>query len=63
MGATFIPYSFWFAAVQSEIPSSLGGSVTALAFDSDLVVQGVLLLLVVSSVVSWTIIFAKAYQF
>jgi biopolymer transport protein TolQ len=63
VGATFIPYSFWLAAVQTEIPSSLGGSITALASDSDLVVRGVLLLLVVSSVVSWTIIFAKAYQF
>jgi biopolymer transport protein TolQ len=59
---TFLPSSFGLLAVQTGIPSSLSSSVAALAAESDLVVQGVLLLLIVSSILSWTIIFAKVYQ-
>jgi biopolymer transport protein TolQ len=60
--STFLPSSFGLLAVQTGIPSSLSSSVAALAAESDLVVQGVLLLLIVSSILSWTIIFAKVYQ-
>ena len=62
MGEYVIPSSLWLAAVQTEIPSGLKGSVTALAAESDIVVQFVLLLLSAASVISWTIIFTKVYQ-
>jgi biopolymer transport protein TolQ len=48
--------------VQSGVPSNLSGSVFGLATESDVVVQGVLLLLVASSIFSWTIILAKVFQ-
>jgi biopolymer transport protein TolQ len=58
----FFLSSFGLLAVQTGIPSSLSSSVAGLAAESDIVVQGVLLLLIVSSILSWTIIFAKVYQ-
>lgn len=62
MGEYAIPSSLWLAAIQTEIPSGVKGSVTALAAESDIVVQFVLLLLGAASVISWTIIFTKVYQ-
>lgn len=62
MGEYVIPSSLWLAAIQTEIPSGVKGSVTALAAESDIVVQFVLLLLSAASVISWTIIFTKVYQ-
>jgi biopolymer transport protein TolQ len=48
--------------IQATMPSLDPGSMTGLAMESDLVVQGVLLLLIAASVFSWTIILAKMYQ-
>lgn len=62
VGEYVIPSSLWLAAVQTEIPSGFKGSVAALAAESDIVVQFVLLLLSAASVISWTIIFTKVYQ-
>jgi biopolymer transport protein TolQ len=50
------------AQAQTEAPTGLQGSITALAAESDLVVQFVLFLLSAASVISWTIIFAKIYK-
>src|SRR5258708_1323284 len=62
VGEYVIPSSLWLAAVQTEIPSGLKGSITALAAESDIVVLFVLLLLIAASVISWAIICTKVYQ-
>jgi biopolymer transport protein TolQ len=64
VGGRFILSSLWALTTQAqaEVPIGLKGSVTALAAESDIVVQFVLFLLSAASVISWTIIFAKVYQ-
>lgn len=62
MGERLILSSLWALTAQAEVPTGLKGSVTALAVESDIVVQFVLFLLSAASVISWTIIFAKIYQ-
>jgi len=56
-------FSLWLAAMQANLSTNLPDSLVGMAVVSDVVVQGVLLLLISASIVSWTIIFAKTYQF
>jgi biopolymer transport protein TolQ len=62
VGEHLIPSFFWAIAAQTELPTGLQGSVTALAAESDIVVQIVLFLLGSASLVSWGIILTKVYQ-